>query len=58
VFNATFNKNFSYIVAVSFIGGGIWSTWRNVLRLTVAIETGAIFLVQVRLSLKLFWSKI
>jgi hypothetical protein len=45
-------------MAFSFIGGGIWSTWRNVLRLTVAIETDVIFLVQVRLSLKLFWSKI
>ena len=29
VFYATFNKYFSYIVALSFIGGGNWSTWRK-----------------------------
>ena len=29
VFNATFNNNFSYIVAISFIGGGNPSTWRK-----------------------------
>jgi hypothetical protein len=29
VFYATFKKYFSYIVAVSFIGGGNWSTEEN-----------------------------
>ena len=29
VFNATFKQHFSFIVAVSFIGGGIRSTLRN-----------------------------
>jgi hypothetical protein len=29
VFNATFNNIFSYIVVVSFIGGGNRSTWRK-----------------------------
>jgi hypothetical protein len=29
VFYATFKKYFSYIVAVSFIGGGNWSTRRK-----------------------------
>jgi len=29
VFNATFKQYFSYIVAVSFIGGGNWSAWRK-----------------------------
>jgi len=28
-FNATFKQYFSYIVAVSFIGGGNWSAWRK-----------------------------
>ena len=29
VFNATFNNNYSYIVAISFIGGENPSTWRK-----------------------------
>jgi len=29
VFYATFNKYFSYIMALNFIGGGNWSTWRK-----------------------------
>jgi hypothetical protein len=29
VFNVTFQQYFSYIVAVSFIVGGNWSTWRE-----------------------------
>jgi hypothetical protein len=29
VFNATFQQYFSYIVMVSFIGGGNWSTRRK-----------------------------
>jgi len=29
VFNATFNQYFIYIVAVSFICGGNWSSWRK-----------------------------
>ena len=29
VFNATFSKYFSYILAISFSGGRSWSTWRE-----------------------------
>ena len=29
MFNATYKKYFSYIVAVRFIGGGNWSTRRK-----------------------------
>ena len=29
VFDSDFQQYFSYIVAVSFIGGGNWSTWRK-----------------------------
>jgi hypothetical protein len=29
VFNATFKQYFSYIVAISFIDKGNWSSWRK-----------------------------